>query len=209
MSIKKYQGFTLPEMMVAIVVLSLLSLMGQQVFRVVYMSSDSQSQYAQQLNSMQKTMQILQHDLTQMIPRTVQGPWGGYHALQAGADIPESGDSGFRFVRAGRANPDMSRPESYLLQVSYRVFNGHLERWTWSVASQRETLKPRIQQLLAVDAMTTEFYDGSHWQTQWPINSVRTELPAAVRIRFIHPSFGKVERIWLVGGAKQQSGGSA
>ncbi|HFW1339116.1 TPA: type II secretion system minor pseudopilin GspJ [Salmonella enterica subsp. enterica serovar Virchow] len=209
MNIKESRGVTLPEMMVAIVVLSLLSLMGQQVLRGVHMVSESQSRYAQQLNAMQKAMQILQHDLTQMVPRTVRGPWGGYQGLQAGADIPEPGGSGFRFVRAGRANPEMSRPESHLLQVSYRVFNGQLERWTWPVASQRETLKPRIQKLLAVDAMTTEFYDGSHWQTLWQSNSVRTELPAAVRIKIINPSVGKVERIWLVGGNKQLSGESA
>ncbi|MGL4251620.1 MAG: type II secretion system minor pseudopilin GspJ, partial [Aeromonas sp.] len=70
-------GFTLLEMLVAIAVFAMLSVMSQQVVSGVMQADSISEQQHSELQALQQMMQYLTHDLTQMIPKTVRsGPAG-------------------------------------------------------------------------------------------------------------------------------------
>lgn len=195
------RGYTLVEMMVALTVFALLTLAGQQVLTGVSRAVETRTAYAQQLTRLQQAMQLMQLDFTQMVPRAFPGRDDTrLPPLQSGPGVLDAKHPAIRFVRGGRANPHLSLPESHLLQVGYRVYNGMLERWTWPAVDGAKAQAPRVQQLMAVDEMTIAYYDGTRWQSTWPVSSERATLPQAIRIRLTLPSLGEVERIWLVTG---------
>ena len=69
---------------------------------------------------------LLNHDLTQMMPRPVRGEQG-------------AGTGG------GVVNPLMRLPRSNLLTVGYRIRNGYLERLVWPLTDAVDSVEPTIQ----------------------------------------------------------------
>lgn len=192
-------GFTLLEMLVAIVIFASLTLMVQQVMNGVTRVNSSIVEHEQKLNAMQLAMSFMSHDLTQVMPRPVRGDQGQREsALLAGPGVLASESEGIRFVRGGVINPLMRLPRSNLLTVGYRISDGYLERLVWPLTDVAGSVKPTIQKLIPADSFRLQFHDGTRWQHSW---SSFQAIPVAIRITLQTPQWNDIERVWLLHGA--------
>ncbi|MGL4927964.1 MAG: type II secretion system minor pseudopilin GspJ [Plesiomonas shigelloides] len=194
------QGFTLLEMLVAIAVFALLSLMGQQVVDNVMRADASSEQHQEMLQTVLSSMQMLNHDVSQMVPRSIRGSRGvSEPTLLAGHGMLDSDSEGVRFIRGGLVNPQMQLPRSHLVKVGYRIHQEHLERLVWPVVDSPDNVKPTVQRLMPAKQLTLQFYDGQRWVTRW--DSAQA-LPQALRMTFDSPLLGNIDRIWLLRGPR-------
>jgi len=190
-----HHGFTMLEMLVAIAVFALFGLLGQQVTDGMLRADALSAGQEQKLSLVQRTMQLLGHDLTQMVPRAVRGAKGESEpALQVQQNATET--LSFRFVRAGIPNPQMALARSHLLKVGYRIRQGHLERLSWPTVDA-VTEQPVVQRLMPARRITLQYYDGSQWLAYW---QARQALPQAINMRLDTDDYGVIERIWLLRG---------
>lgn len=197
-------GFTLLEMLVAIAVFAMLSVMSQQVVSGVMQADSISEQQHSELQALQQMMQYLTHDLTQMIPKTVRsGPAGREAALLVGNGVLGSQGVGLRFTRGGVVNPHMMQARSHFTQVGYRIAEGKLERWLWPQTDLDSRMTPQVQVLAPVNALRVQFYDNGRWSGQW---SSPQASPQAIRITFDFPQLGTIDRVWLLRGALLPSG---
>lgn len=188
-------GFTLLEMMVAIAVFALFGLLGQQVTDGLFRADLHSAEQEKRLNLMRQTMQLLGHDLTQMVPRAVRGADGESEpALQVQQSVAET--MGFRFVRTGVPNPQMALARSHLLKVGYRLRQGHLQRLIWPDVDGAEA-EPVVQQLIPARRITLRYYDGSVWLAHW---QAQQAIPLAIKMQIDTPEQGVIERVWLLRG---------
>lgn len=191
-------GFTLLEMLVAIALFALLSLLVQQVSDGMAHADRALADHTQRLKMWQQTMSLLKHDFGQMMPRTLRGASGHREpALLVGEGVLGSSSEGIRFVRGGLTNPQMRLPRSTLATVGYRIRAGYLERLSWPLTDASHQVNPLIQKLMPVDALEMQFYDGTHWQRGW---SSRQAIPLALRMTLHMPDRGELERVWLLHG---------
>lgn len=186
-------GFTMLEMLVAIAVFALFALLGQQVTDGMLRADTIGAEQAQKLTVIRQTMQLLGHDLTQMVPRAVRNAKGESEP----ALLVEPNEAGsFRFIRAGVPNPQMALARSHLLKVGYRIRQGHLERLSWPEieGSAGEVV---VQRLMPARRIRLHFYDGRQWSSHW---QAQQAIPLAIKMQIDSGEFGVIERVWLLRG---------
>lgn len=194
-------GFTLLEMMVAIAVFALFGLLGQQVTEGMSRADTVISEQVKRLSIIRQSMQLLSHDLTQMVPRVVRGAEGKSEpALLVQQNAAET--VSFRFVRAGVPNPQMALARSHLLKIGYRIHQGYLERLTWPEVDGSKA-EPVIQRLMPARRFTLHYYDGSLWMSHW---QAQQAIPLAIKMALDTGEQGVIERIWLLRGPQLFAG---
>lgn len=182
----RQQGFTLLEMMVALAIFALVSLMGYQILQGVMRNGEVTQQHAEQLGDAGRLFALLQLDLSQaMLPSSPE--------RVADDDVPFYARSGegeiLRLTRRNWLNPNRL-PHSSLQRVAWRFSNGTLQRLSLSEGR----LSARFE---GVRAITLRFWSGERWLDNWPAGN---RLPLAVEITLNISPWGKIERIVLLSG---------
>lgn len=190
-------GFTLLELLVAIMVFALLSLGVYQVVDGVRRADESSARLSERMDNLQRAMQLLQNDFTQILARRQRSEdLSRAPFLSAGAGVLQSQDDGWLLIRGGLPNPQMQLPRGHLQRVGYRLQQGQLQRLTWPFADVPASSEPQIRTLLdGVESLQLTFYHDGQWQRQWQDSDA---LPQAVRLRLTLHSLGELERIWLL-----------
>jgi general secretion pathway protein J len=200
---KRQQGFTLVEIMVAVLIAAILAVMAFEAMQESLASRDRIKASAQRLQSLQFAMRSLVQDFSQLNPRPVREPLGeGYQpALVGGNEV--------LLTRAGWMNP-VGLERTTLQRVRYALRDGSLVREYWTVLDAQLEPAPVARQLL--DGVTTfslrYMSDGRTWQSTWPppaLGAVRTEReqrwrPIAVEITLELQDMGRLTRIVEVAG---------
>jgi general secretion pathway protein J len=152
----------------------------------------------------QRAVQTLSQDLTQIEPRSIREPIGDQHipAVLAG----ESVEYKIEFTRAGWTNTaGLARPN--LQRVAYRLDQDGLWRDHWRVLDRTQTSEPvRVRLLSGVRAVTFRFLSPSReWIDRWPQpggNPAEQERarPAAVEVTLELEDWGQIRRVVEVAG---------
>jgi general secretion pathway protein J len=128
-------------------------------------------------------------------------------------------------VRTGWSNP-LQQQRSELQRVAYRVVDGELFRDYWPERNQRLTDAPAgsLRLLQGVESLSFRFLPvgvlpgEDTWSREWPpvlgadaaapgedlhpVDELAARLPAAVEVQLQSGSFGTVNRIFLLAGAR-------
>lgn len=169
-------GFTLIELMVALLVLAVLGVVlasgMNQVTRWYHQLSDEMSASSQLL----KAQALLMSDLLQLAPRSISD-------LQ-GTPLPAClsyADGGFECTRF-----DNREGGSGLMRIGYVVDKEGLWRLRWPSLDRAGIAEPLRQQVLSeVTAMTVEWLDATGQPfTQWPPAGANalTQLPSSMNV---------------------------
>nr|WP_233264420.1 type II secretion system minor pseudopilin GspJ [Grimontia hollisae] len=106
------QGFTLIEVLLALMIFATLSVAANQIFRNVINSNVQTEEVGNALKSLQRTLLIMDSDFRQMLARQYRN--GSDEAKEAllefGDDLLDSESQGIRFVRGGWINPQQLFP---------------------------------------------------------------------------------------------------
>lgn len=195
---RRDSGFTLLEILVAVVVLAIMSFAAYGGLHALINARSATRARSQAFRHLQLAIVVLSRDVLQTVPRPIRRANGQeMPALMGGdQDIPP-----LQFTHAGRANP-LGLPHSSLERVAYGVKNGNLIRYFWPVLDRSVATDPQQQILLhGVSKMDLQFLDVSgQWVNDWPpLNSMPgtylEQPPLAVRITLITKRWGSIRRV--------------
>lgn len=192
---RQTNGFTLVEMLVALVIFGMLAAGGVALLSFSVTSQDFTDRQLATLSEIRRAGALLTGDLAQAAPR----PWRGNRATHEPALTGGVGQDPriLILVRGGWDNPDQA-PRASLQRVEYRFQGGRLLRigFTHLDGGGAAAVTTLIDD---VERVELRFRDGEGvWQAAWRPADV-TALPAAVELTVASARFGPVRQVFLVG----------
>lgn len=200
------RGFTLVELMVAVLILAIMATMGYGAIQNAVLNREGLQENEQRLLEVQTAMRVMSQDFVQLVPRPVRQPVGDgwLPALRGVAD----GTPIVSFTRGGWANPaGVQRPG--LQRVAYVLENGTLRREHWPVLDATlasETVKREL--VTKVRTVRFRYMDvARQWREQWPVPGVPIpnalpgedlSRPIAVEVTLELEDWGALVRIFEV-----------
>ena len=191
-------GMTLLELLIALAVFALLSIMAYGGLRSVLTADQATSQQADDLTRLQQALGIINRDLLQLVNRPVRDSFGD---LQPALDGRQ--EQRLELTRAGWSNP-AQRVRSTLQRVAYRQDGDELIHEFWSVLDRAQDSEPYQTTLIdGVQRFEYRFLDATReWSSEWPIQDEQdpdqTEtpsLPVAVEVILEHEKWGRLNRV--------------
>ncbi|MGI2028341.1 type II secretion system minor pseudopilin GspJ [Endozoicomonas acroporae] len=200
----KRNGFTLLELLIALMIFSLLSGAAYRLFVSVSQTQQTTVSHLKYLDQWQRFRLLLENDLLQVTLRPVRDESGLLQpALVGNSDTPYQ----VQFTRSGWRNP-LGVRRSTLQRVAYGVNDGELVRYYWTTldrATANASDEPQVhmQPLLQhVTDVQWQFLDHQQqWHHQWPpsgwvdhqqTNHYQTLLAAAIKLQLQHQQLGNV-----------------
>ena len=188
------RGFTLLEVLIAIAILALLSLLG---YRAISALSDSEGKLAAEATRWRVLDQFfarLEGDLREAVPRPIRVDDGSEQAW-IGRSADAYGNSELIFSRAG---PEFAiEPGSAGQRLAYRFNDGTIELRYWPGYDHPRSAEAAVYPLLSgiTGFHLTYLAANGNWIDNWPPTS-DTTLPRAVHVELTLASGETIER-WL------------
>lgn len=180
-------GFTLVEVLIALVIFSIIGLAATQMLQQVVFSEAQSSERSKRLGEVQRAMTILERDLAQVIDRPIRDGLGdSVPAVQGGFEPL------LEFTRTGWRNA-LDLPRSELQRVAYQLEDEVLVRYYWQVLDRAEDSEPLRQELLRqVTSFEVEFLriDGES-SSFWPADVDDVIVGAASATQVDSADFGE------------------
>ncbi len=196
---KRASGFTLIEVLVALAVFGVLSVLAYMSLAQTLSNADMLTVRMDRLQSIQRTVSFLSAELLQTAPRPVRAEFGQapVPALQSSF----ASDFALQVTHGGWPN-SAGTPRSTLQRTAYRVEDGELVRYHWNVLDRTVNNVPIGTIMLEdIDSLTFRFLQNDgEWTDQWPplvalgAPPLRV-LPRAVEILLVLPDEGEVSRV--------------
>lgn len=164
---KAQRGFTLVEIMVAVLISAILAVMAFEAMQQALNNRASVRSAEQRVRDVQNAMRSFVQDFSQLAPRPVREPLGSDYQPAVLARTTTATE--VSFTRGGWMNPaGLSR--STLQRVHYVLREGRLYREHWMVLDATLEPQPRSKPLLdGVRSFRLRFMnDGRNWQDDWP-----------------------------------------
>jgi len=193
------QGYTLIEVLIALVVFAILSTITSSV---LYQSFDTRKKInaqASQLNMIQLAIKIIENDTTQAIERSVIG--NELHSFP-----PFIGQSHYiEFTRNGLVNPLGLEQRSTLQRVAYLCLNQKLIRRTWSHVDIQNR-KQYQDKILLQELSQCSFAFLSHARQILPewhefavqLNQKKETLPIAIQFTLTLRQWGNISLLFTI-----------
>ncbi len=203
--VTKSCGFTLIEMLMALVIMSVISVLAYGAFDgVLQMENRSKEDFLKE-NRRNLASSIMINDLFHLRPRPVRDEWGGvtpaYKALAYDASREKSISYQVQFTRGGL--PDFDTMRGGLQRVAYRVEGGSLIRTVWDVLD-RTPNSQSIDHVLAsgIKSLRVEQVNNrGEFEASWPPaneNLALEALPSLIRLTLIRIN-GEEEKVLIPG----------
>jgi general secretion pathway protein J len=200
----KTRGFTLIELMVAILIATIMAAMAYGAINQAMTTRVMLDERQARLLAVQTTMRVMAQDFGQLDARPVRDPSG--NGMQPVLKSNQTTAPYLTFTRAGWANPaGVQRPA--IQRVSYVLDGKKLRREHW----------PVLDALLATQTVKRELLDGvktvqfrymdvnRQWKDSWPAAGVGNAAivdyrlrPIAVEVTIDLEDWGKIRRVFEV-----------
>lgn len=193
------RGFTLIEVLVALTVFGVLSLLAYMTLSSTLANSDLIGERMDRMQSIQRTVRVLSSDFVQAAPRPVRDELGtGYRpAIFANT----GGDFALEITHGGWNNP-AGLPRGTLQRTAYRIEDDALVRFHWNVLDRTFGDDPVATVLLDnVEALGMRFLEASgDWSDTWPPQGAQGQAalkgrPRAVEFVLSLPDEGEISRL--------------
>jgi general secretion pathway protein J len=174
------RAFTLIEVLVSVAIFAILAALAYGTLSRTLSGADMLTVRMERLSAIQRTVRYLSDDFMQLAPRPVRDELGdGFLAsLRTGFES----NFAVELTRAGWSNP-AGLPRSTLQRVAYRLEEGELLRYHWSVLDRTLSNEPVAHALLdGIESLEFRFMqDNGEWTAEWP--PLAQAGPAALRMR--------------------------
>ncbi len=197
-TLKKTAGFTLLEVLLALMIFASLSMAANQVFSNVLRSDEQMKEVGAKLKNLQKTIIVLDSDFRQMLARQYRngGEGAKEQLLEISDNLLDSEVQGIRFVRGGWINPQQLFPRSEVVKVGYRIRDEKLERIRWLYPDDSPSMEPAEMTVMeGIKDISFEVLNGSSWTNEW---DAPAEMPKSIRVSLDTKQYGKITRVYLL-----------
>lgn len=208
------RGFTLAELMIALLVFSFVAATGVYTLRLGVESRDQLGAADERIRDIQIMRALLKQDFLQVTSRPVKDQFGepqpaSFYGGASHLQRPEEGEQFLiSFVRNGWVNPGAEEARSTLQYVQYILRNGDLIRRVrpFLDGARNQPVAERVL-LSGLQAAQAEFLRGEingryDWASEWPsAGALNTEAPGAVALTLNHGQEAPLRMLYLVGGA--------
>jgi general secretion pathway protein J len=191
------KGFTLVEMMVALLIFGIVSAAGVGIMSFSVDNQQIVRVRAQRLDELQRTRTALKADLAQAAGRRTRSEDGRPAGRAMSGGDQAVGGPLLQLVRRGWDNPDAA-PRASLQAVEYRLANGRLERRTRPALDGAAYAPPQVL-LTGVAGARVAFEIGGQWIETLP-NGPHQPLPQAVRLDLTLDDYGPLSQVFVVTG---------
>ena len=199
---KKQAAFTLLELLIAMSIFSILSVMAYSGLQSIIITKSHTEEVSQRLVQLQQAFMFIGRDIEQAVDRSVRNGFGDVEpAMEGGSFNREI----LKLTRAGYTNP-LGLTRSHLQRVAYRFEDEKLSRLSWRMLDQDFEQATQSRELLdKVEKVEIRYFDKTgQVQEQWPsgVNfggSGNSEpLPRAVEIKLTLKDMGEIRRLFSV-----------
>jgi len=190
----RIHGFTLLEILIALFIFTMISIMMTGALHTVINAQSGAEQSAERLRELQITLVRLSRDVEQIVNRPVQKKDGENAPAFFGTP------KGFAFTHGGLAGQSQ---QHHVLQRAQYVWDGHaLWRIVWEVLDQAEN-SPNPGQRKVLDNVTNaqfEYLDDKHrFHANWPSSGGANQpLPHAIRMTLTLKHWGAIRQIYVI-----------
>lgn len=182
------QGFTLIEMMLAIVIFALMSLMASQLLGSIVKNNALVQTQANALTGLQQAFSLMERDIRQTVLLPAE---------------PASGTEGtaprLALVRSNWLNPGSLLPRSSLERVTYRLYAGQLQRLSYPTPDAPESKARVITLIPGVESFHLRHRLAGRWQDG---GFTGNDLPQAFEVSVTLSDRGTLQRIFLLAGGE-------
>jgi general secretion pathway protein J len=190
------RGFTLVELLVALVVFATMAGLAYGGLRSVARTRGELAQKEDAFRDLVRTVDLLNRDLGESVPRSVLGTSGQPLAAFIGA--PDH----IEFTRVGFANPQLEQ-RSNLERVLYEFDDRTLKRGRFAVLDRAGDTQPQIIDThVAVESLRFRYLSrNGQWSDVWPPQQLQqnsdplTTLPRAVQWNLSAKDYGELENV--------------
>ena len=187
-------GFTLLEVLVAMVIFSIMSLMAYEGLANMLRSNESIEAYEKDLKSLQRSMMFIERDFRQLVARPRRT---GFNKDDLSPAVTSGLDSEgvIEFTRSGNPNP-ANQPRSSLQRVQYDFKDNQLFRKSWNLVDHLDEA-PLVMPLLSdLESVSFRFMNqNNQWQENWGSGGQLFELPKAIELKLEHKRWGEITRL--------------
>jgi general secretion pathway protein J len=171
-------GFTLVEMMVALLIFGMLAAAGVSLLTFSVRAQASATERLDRVSDDQRFSLLLAADLAQAVPRATRDQLGANQRAFVGTN-GVGPDPVLRYVRSGWSNPD-SAPRASVQRVEIALVEGRLERRTYAMADGSSAGTATV---LAndVESLRLRYRDKGDWKEAWDAAGA-TAMPRAVEM---------------------------
>lgn len=190
-----HKGFTLLEILIALFVFTVISLiLTSALHNVIAIQSGTES-HAERLRKLQLLLLMISRDVEQSVNRPVMNASGKEESAFIGTS------HGFIFTHAGLANPLGTAAKSTLQRTGYQWKSGTLSRVTWDALDQAPESKSHKRELSAdITNANFEYLDkDGRFRSDWPLEGQDSQpLPRAVRVNLTILEWGKLSQLYVI-----------
>ena len=198
---KKHQGFTLIEILVALMVFAILATITSSSLYYAFEIRTRVTKQAERLNTLQLTNSMMQQDIVQIIDRAPRGnEMRLFPAFIGRTDYLE-------FTRAGYSNPQSMEKRSTLSRVAYVCTKDKLYRRTWAALDTIN--RKNYQDKLLIENLNNchfNYLDKSlHLLAEWREASLgpgqttqQPPFPQAIQINLTLNDWGEMNQLFII-----------
>ncbi len=203
--LRHQSGFTLLELLVALAIFALLSVMAYAGLSTVLNTNTILDSNMQRLTEIQQSVTLISRDIRQTINRAIRDTYGDPKLpLIGAAPLDTLGTPKIELTRHGYANP-LGVKRSFLQRVAYQVEEETLYRHSWRVLDQaQDSEADKLAICNEVKSLELRYLDQEDaWHEQWPPNDTDYQgitLPKAVEVSLELTDWGKVVRLLPLAG---------
>jgi general secretion pathway protein J len=192
---KNYHGFTLLELLLALFIFAIISLILTATLHNILSNQSRLQQHNQSFTELQMALLLLSRDFEQIVNR----PIINYSGTQEAALIGYTQQT--TFTHTGLANPKNLEHRSTLQRTRYRLESGKLIREAWPVLDQAPRTQPQKRILLnnVTDLQFSYLSQQGRLEKLWPANDKqKNQLPRAIQIFIVTQEWGKITQLFIV-----------
>ncbi len=163
---KRSKGFTLIELMIAIVIFALISTAAYKLMNTVTQGQQVTDGLLDDLDDMQRAKMTIEKDLFQVINRSIRNEFSDKEPALFG---PSKNGFMLEFTRSGWKNP-LRSTRSNLQRVAYALEDNELIRYYWPVLDRApDPILIRQVLLTEVLELRIQYMDDKYrWLPSWP-----------------------------------------